>query len=334
MKARLKKHLFLVGIAAAWLMSFGFPSLCKSYQKSHLVDGGIALVMFCGALTLETSHLFEQFKNWRAVALSFVMMYGIAPGILVLLTWPLRWWSNELAPHLFVGFMILASQSCTLGSGIVIATAARGNVALALVITIVNSMLSALMTPLILKLTLAGQVEFEVLQMIGRLALLILLPVALGQLVRPIIKASLAPIRWLPAILSQLVILSLIFMAVGTASGWMKRYPWMVLGVLVSTLLLHVIILAVNYALSILGSRKIASRRSLAICSSQKTIATGSYIWSKYFPDNPVGGVPLVFYHIVQLVFDSLLAHWLAQRDTHAAPSTLETLSKAEERQA
>jgi hypothetical protein len=42
----------------------------------------------------------------------------------------------------------------------------------------------------------------------------------------------------------------------------------------------------------------------------------------------------LVFYHVSQLVFDSILAHWLAQRDTHAAPPTLETLAKMEERQA
>ena len=77
-----------------------------------------------------------------------------------------------------------------------------------------------------------------------------------------------------------------------------------------------------------------SSRRALAICSSQKTLATGSYVWSRYFADNPLGGIPLMFYHVVQLVFDSLLAHWLVQRDTHAAPPTLQTLGEAEETQA
>ena len=33
-------------------------------------------------------------------------------------------------------------------------------------------------------------------------------------------------------------------------------------------------------------------------------------------------------------VRDRLLAHWLAQRDTHAAAPTLETLGEAEEKQA
>jgi sodium/bile acid cotransporter 7 len=334
MKARLIKHWFLLGIAAVWVLGFLFPEVSKTYQKSRWVDAGIALVMFCGALTLETSHLLEQFKNGRAVLLSFIMMYGVGPLVLFLATGPLRWTSSELASQLVVGFMLLASQSCTLGSGIVVSTAARGNVALALVVTIVNSMLSAVMTPVILRLTLAVNVEFDVLHMISRLALIILLPVVVGQIVRPFVKAHLAPVRWLPTLLSQAVILSMIFMAVGTASEWMARSPWVVLGVLVATFVLHIVILALNYAVSILGARDVPSRRSLAICSSQKTVATGSYIWSRYFADNPLGGVPLVFYHVVQLVFDSLLAHWLVQRETHVAPPTLETLGEAEEKQA
>jgi sodium/bile acid cotransporter 7 len=334
MKARLIKHWFLLGIAAVWVLGFVFPELSKDYQKSCWVDVGIALVMFCGALTLETSHLLEQFKNGRAVLLSFAMMYGLAPLVLFLASWPLRLSSSELASHLFVGFMLLASQSCTLGSGIVVSTAARGNVALALVVTIVNSMLSAVMTPVILRLTLAVNVEFDVLHMIGRLALIILLPVVVGQVVRPVVKDHIASVRWLPTILSQLVILSMIFMTVGAAAEWMVRSPWIVVGVLVATFVLHIVILALNYAVSAVGTRDVASRRSLAICTSQKTVATGSYIWSRYFADNPLGGVPLVFYHVSQLVFDSLLAHWLVQRDTHAAPPTLETLGKVEQKQA
>jgi len=334
MKARLRRHWFLAGMAAVWLLGFLFPEAGKAFQQSKLVDVAIAVVMFCGALTLDPSHLLEQCRNWRAVALSFVMLYGVAPLILFLASWPLNWSSSELAPHLFAGFMILAAQSCTLGSGIVVSTAARGNVALALVVTIVNSMLAAVMTPWILRLTLAIHVEFDVWPMVGRLAVIILLPVVIGQLVRPLVRDWVERVHWLPTILSQLAILSFIFMTVGAAAAWMISRPWVVAGIFVATFVLHVAILAANYVVSRLGASDAPSRRSLTICSSQKTVATGSYVWSKYFADNPLGGVPLVFYHVAQLMFDSLLAHWLAQRDTHAAPPTLETLGEAEQRQA
>jgi len=320
-------------MVVVWILGFLFPKLCMAYQRSSLVDWGIMLVMLCGGLTLETSHIFAQFRNWRAILLSFVMMYGVAPLVFFIACWPLRLSSSELNTQLFVGFMILASQSCTLGSGIVMSTAARGNVALALVITIVNSMLAAVMTPLILRLTLSVHVEVQTLSMMGHLAMIILLPVMVGQLVRPLVKQRISQIRWLPSILTQLVILSLIFMSVGTARDWMVARPWLVAALLFSSLVLHVIILAANYGLSLFAAKDASSRRSLTICSSQKTLATGSYLWSRFFADNPLGGIPLMFYHVVQLVFDSVLAHWWVQKDTHTAPPTLETLGDAEEKQ-
>lgn len=316
-----------------WVIGFLVPEWGKAYQQSQCVDWAIALVMLCGGITLETSHLFAQVKNWRAVALSVPLMFVVAPLIIYLVTLPLRYSDSGLSRELVVGFMILASQSCTLGSGIVVTTAARGNVALALVVTILNSMLSAFMTPLILRLTLSADIEFEVGQMIGKLSLIILAPVAIGQLLRPLCRAHIERARWLPSILTQLVILSLIFMSVGAAAEWMRRSPWLVLVLTVANLVLHLVILGVNYAASTLVCRTDASRRALAICSSQKTLATGSFVWSKYFADNPLGGVPMILYHVVQLVFDSLLAHWWAGKDNQATPSTLDTLGAVEEKQ-
>ena len=333
MKARLRKHWFLAGLVVVWILGFLSPEVCKAYQKSSLVDWAIALVMLCSGLTLETSHVFEQLRNWRAVLFSFFMMYLVAPVIIFVACLPLRFSGSEANTQLFVGFVILAAQSCTLGSGIVISTAARGNVALALVVTVVNSMCSTVMTPLLLRWMLSVHIEVQTLAMIGRLAVIILLPVTLGQLIRPWIKSHWEPVRWLPSILTQLVILSLIYMSVGTSRDWIVRSPWLVAAMLAATLVLHGIILAANYALSTLATKTKASRRSLAICSSQKTLATGSYVWARFFADNPLGGIPLMFYHVVQLVFDSLLAHWWAQKDTHAAAPTLETLGAAEEKQ-
>ena len=166
-----------------------------------------------------------------------------------------------------------------------------------------------------------------------KLAIIILLPVVIGQIIRPACRDLLVRIRWLPSLITQLVILSLIFMSVGTASEWMRKFPWLVIGLIGANLGLHVVILTLNYAASTLVCKTVASRRALAICTSQKTLATGSYVWARYFSTNPLGGVPMILYHVVQLVFDSLLAHWWAEKDTHAAPTTLETLEKVEEKQ-
>ncbi|MCG3148217.1 MAG: hypothetical protein PCFJNLEI_01660 [Verrucomicrobiae bacterium] len=322
MRARLKRYWFLIGMTAAIGGGFVFPETSRAYQRSGLVDWAIALVMFCGGLTLATDHILRQFHNWRAVLLSVLMMFVLAPLVIWLGCAPLWLFPGEQSSQLYMGFMILAAQSCTLGSGIVISTIARGNVPLALVITVLNSLLAAVLTPLILRLTLATQVSFDVLALTGKLALIIFLPVVLGQLARPVVARWLGVVPWLPALLTQLVILSLIFMAVGTAAEWLTRSPWLVLGLAGWILALHVAVLAVNYVTATLITRDQPSRRSLMLCASQKTLATGSYVWARHFVVNPLGGIPLLFYHVVQLVFDSLLAHWLARQDANPGRSS------------
>ena len=48
-------------------------------------------------------------------------------------------------------------------------------------------------------------------------------------------------------------------------------------------------------------------RTAVILCGSQKTLPNGIYIWSHFFPTNPYGAVPLVLYHLFQLIVDTLL---------------------------
>ena len=62
---------------------------------------------------------------------------------------------NATQGDIFIGSMILAAQSSTLASAVVLTASANGNVPLALIITIINNMTSAVLTPLVLKATLS-----------------------------------------------------------------------------------------------------------------------------------------------------------------------------------
>lgn len=315
MRSFLKRHWFLLGIAAAWALGLALPAWALIYQRSGFVDIAIALVMLCGGLSLDTARLLESLRNGRLIVLSTLMMFVLAPLLCYLAALPLRLMPGDVPRELVVGFMLLGAQSCTLGSGIAITTAARGNVAVALVVTVVNSMLGAILTPALLGLTLSQRVETDVPAMIGRLSLIILLPVAAGQVLRrPLVRRLGDPRTW-SSILTQCVILSVIFMAVGSAARWMRESPGLVLALAGAVLTLHIVLISLNYALAAWAGFDMPSRRALTICASQKTLATGSYLWARHFADHPLGAVPLTFYHVAQLVFDSLLAHRWADGD-------------------
>ena len=48
-------------------------------------------------------------------------------------------------------------------------------------------------------------------------------------------------------------------------------------------------------------------KTAVIFCGSQKTLPNGIYIWNNFFQSNPYGAVPLVLYHLFQLVLAILL---------------------------
>ena len=140
----LQKHWLVIGMLVACAAGFLWPQFSRAYKQSPLVDASIVLVMFCGGLTLRTTDLWRKIFAWRSIVLSVLLIYLLVPAIITLLAWPLRWFNFDGNSELFEGFMILAAQSGTLASAIVITGRANGDVALAIVITVVNALLAAL----------------------------------------------------------------------------------------------------------------------------------------------------------------------------------------------
>ena len=311
----MQKNWFFLGMILVCIGGFAWPDLSRTYKQSSLVDWSIVLVMFCGGVTLPTTELWRQIIHWRAVGLSILLIYLVVPAIVAMLAWPLRWLNFDSNQQIFEGYMILAAQSGTLASAIVITTRAGANTALAIIITVSGAALAAVATPLILSVTLAADhVHLNTGSMALRLLGLVLAPVFLGQLARPLVTNLLARVAWLPGILSQLVILSFVFMAIGNASTSIRISPYITLGLVLAALPLHAVILVVNHLLSRLATSDVASRQALVICCSQKTIATGAYVWARYFSENPLGCLPLLAYHVVQLLIDTILANRWARK--------------------
>ena len=58
---------------------------------------------------------------------------------------------------------------------------------------------------------------------------------------------------------------------------------------------------------------------------SQKTLPNGIYIWNTFFTTNPYGAIPLVLYHLFQLIVDTLLATNLERRNPAPDDSPIES---------
>ena len=312
-----RRHWFLVGLAAVSFGAFLFP------------EGGVALrhtgwalplltatSLFLSGITLDTSGLREG-ADVRGVALGLSSTYVVAPigaMLFVRLLGPENGGAGSQGYFFFEAMMIVAAQASTIASAPALTLVAGGNQALALLITLSSNLMTSLVTPLILRWTVGTVVSFPVGRMMMEDAMVVLLPVVVGQAAHRLVWARLRP--FMPTIvrLSQAIILVFVYTGVAAAAGHFTDRPELIFAFLATAASLHVALLVWNHQAATRLGLSPANRAAVVFCGSQKTLPNGIYLWDTFFSANPYGALALVCYHVFQLVLDSVLVPWISPR--------------------
>lgn len=313
-----KRHWFLLALGVVVLLGLVRPEEAEALLQLPVVFSLlVGLALFVSSLSLDVRRMGAQARNWRAIALALSSIYGMAP----LLGYGLARLLDPAAPgasvegHRFLeAVMLAAAQAGTLTSAFVLTGAARGDQELALVLTVASNLLTALITPWVLELSLGVVVSLPVWEMMGRMALVVLFPVLLGQAARALLLPRIAAwLKWLRYV-PQAIILVFVYCGFGSASrqiiggtGWAGR-------LFALALALHAALLGWNYLVSRLLRLPAPARIAVVFCGSQKTLPNSIYLWNQFFHSNPYGALAAVLYHLIQLVGDSVLVPYLARR--------------------
>lgn len=300
----------LGGVLTAWLWPAGL-----GWTRSVRPQLVMAVALFLSAWTLDSRRLYEACAYPWPALWAVVISYGLLPA--------LGWLSGFLLAlaDFRIGLMICACVPCTLASAVLWTRMAGGDEASALLSTFISTALGWLATASWLTWTTGSQVQLDTGAMMRELALILLLPVVVGQLAR-----ALRPLRWLAtrfrdpiSILSRLLILVIMLRTALEVIGQLEQASAQ-LGV---GLLLFVALLCVGNHLTALYGGWWSSARlgfdrpaaiAVAFASSQKTLPVSLVLWESYFRDYPLAVVPLLFYHAGQLIVDTVIAdHWAAQ---------------------
>jgi sodium/bile acid cotransporter 7 len=312
----LKRHWFLICLGLLAPAGLAFPECGKAIGDSRAPPILVATTLFVSGLTLDTRRLARQLTNARAIALGLLSTYAAAPALAFLLAHilgPAGGEAGGIDPFFLQSVMIAASQATTLASAIALTTVARGDQELALVLTVASNAATMVLTPLVLRLTLGGETSFQIGAMMQRMALIIILPVGLGQVARAFLWSALAHRPHLLRLVPQMIILSFVYTGASTAAAELKQEPTLALRFLAIAAGLHALLLLWTYGAATLLRLPDAARTAIVFCGSQKTLPNGIYLWRTFFPQNPSGAVALVLYHILQLVTDTLLAPWFGR---------------------
>jgi sodium/bile acid cotransporter 7 len=323
----LAKRWFLLTLVAGVAVAGFWPGVLgwtrSEWLRPQLV---MALALFLSAWTMESRSLYQAIvRPWPSLWATAIS-YGFLPA----LAWVSGFYllTND---EFRIGLMICASVPCTLASAVLWTRMAGGNEATALLTTFITTGISWFATTAWLSGTTGQEVALDIPAMMRDLALILVLPVALGQLGRTVHMFRWVAVQFrqpLSAVSRVLILLIMLRAAVLVSEQLAEKAPR--LGV--STILVAGVVCLGNHLVALFGgawsSRQLGFDRraqiAVAIAGSQKTLPVSLALLDLYFPAQPLAVVPMLFYHSGQLIADTFIADMWA-RDQESGHKNQET---------
>lgn len=281
-----------------------------SVLTSVLLPIALAVIMFGLGLTLTVKDFTRVLRMPRAVLVALGTQVLLLPIICFGLVK-----AFGLAPALAVGMMLLvASPGGTTAN--LFSHLAGGDVALNVTLTAVNSVLAVITLPIVVNLSLNhflgdGQIGLQPAKMLQVFAI-VLVPVALGMLVRAR-RSAFADRMARPVKIGSILVLALvIFAAIFTERDNVLDY---LVEVGLIALLLNVLSLAIGYAVPRLTG--LAERQSIA-CSMEIGIHNATLALTIALSPSLLGSsemsIPVAVYGIVMFFPTAAFAFYLSRR--------------------
>ena len=331
-------NFLLWALLLALIVGLAFPGPGRAMETVQARDWPVmstifvAVMFIVNGLCLNSTEVRKAVRSWRTLLYSAITILGVTPI--------LAWAELRIAlaigveDSLVAGFVIFNAMPTTLSSGLSLVQQAKGNAALALLITVGTNVVGVFVSPLILSglLSSGHSLHIDPAPLLAKLCITIIAPLLLGKGLRdcvPRVARSVANGRMYFTLVQQSCVVLIAWMQLSKASAQILGTPaselWMVLLTAVS---IHGTYLVFNWGGSRIMRFAESDRKAVIILCSQKTfpvaMAVISFLDPNFVPDNGLLIIPCLCSHFVQLFWDAIIATWWANR---AGCATVESLS-------
>jgi len=298
----LARHWFLIALILVFAGGILTPGPGRGLAVA--VESLLVVILFLMSFTLPFHRLRKAAGNTRALALSAAACFVLLPALCFIASSLIYPGDAQTA----AGFALLGALPSTLASATVWTRIAGGNDAVPLVFTALSNALAFLFMPALLLITLSRWQPVDPTALGGALAIRVLAPVAAGQVLRAVLPQLAMRVARPISIAARVLVLAIVLVAVSTAADIFRDRPLKAVGIVLVAALIHTAALA----LTRLAAGRLGVAREDAIGAlfggTQKSLYVGVWIAAAWYPDLPGAIVPILGYHVAQLVVDTGMA--------------------------
>jgi sodium/bile acid cotransporter 7 len=316
--ALLKKYWFMVGLVAVAAVTmadrYEWTVAAGRWLKAHQGPGMVIFaIFFFSGLALDVRLLKKGLGDGKATAAALASIFIFAPMV----AWVFRW--LPLDHQIITGLFLVAVMPSTLSSGVVMTGGAGGNAAHALLVTIIANALAVFTIPVVLSLLLATTgdnrlVVIDKAAIMIKIALLVLVPLALGMAAQYFFRRQIAPWQGRTQVINQLLILAIVWMAMCQSRAAILAGSHAIISISAATLGFHLVLVALAASLAKCMRIGPGRRESIIFMGGQKTLPLSVILQVTLFPEYGLALAVCVVHHILHLITDAYLVEKLKHK--------------------
>ena len=311
MSDSIKKYWFLIGLFLVFVVTIADASETISsmgrWLKMHRgPDAVIVLIFFFSGLILDARQIKSGITDAKGILAALIIIFLVAPIVGALFG------AIPLDKGIVIGIFLVAVMPTTLSSGVVMTGAAGGNMAQALVITILANGIAVFTIPVALSLMLnigggSTVVVIDKLAIMIKLGFYVLLPLCFGLTMKLLAESLMN--RWVFRLqmLNQVLVLAIVWMAMSQARDVILNSGASVGVIFLLVFGFHGVLLATAGIFT--GYLKLGKgrRESVIFMGGQKTLPLSIILQVSLFPQYGLALVVCVLHHLIHLLMDGYL---------------------------
>lgn len=248
----------------------------------------VMFLMLGAGLNIEFRQVIDLFKRLRIVVLGVLANFLIVPLLIYLC---IAW--LPFSPDIKIGIMLMAAAPIAPMAPAPFVEKARGDVVYSVGLMVLVAILSIVLTPLILAISIpksVGGVTLDPIQIVKTLLMVQLIPIFIGMVVRHTNQT------WAEKLLKFIPRIGQIGLIIGVGLLFVHQGSKMLsIGFLACLIMLVLVIVSLLVGDWILIGESYERRRALAVSTAIRNIPLAFLIATENFPDTIIGPVALVF---------------------------------------